>query len=395
MSTPFVTTGPHVGSQRAALNAARILWYVPGCFGIVRTLGPRCLLRCVLFHDISDAETSFTRGLGGTITRKTFEAALKFLTTHYTPVSLQDVLAGFDGRGLPHRPVLVTFDDAYASVGEFAVPLCSKFGVPAIFFVNAACLDNRRLALDNLVCYVANLFGLNTINAAIRTVKGCAHREVRSLTEVFARFLPSVPLTARKIFRDRLVRLTQISESGLAAKAGLYLSSRQLRDLATFNCEIGNHTYTHVNCRSLMADEFADEIDQNRAVLEAISGRKVRAFSVPYGSSADLTTKLLAHLQRSGYEAMFLAEGCANSRRTPQLRLDRVSIKAGADAALFSEIEVLPRLRTMRNRLLTATHRGSHRRNSHLEKLMPTTWRRTPGEKTGIGAAAPRGNPGP
>ena len=33
-------------------------------------LGPRYSLRCVLFHDVSDTESSFTKGLGGTITRK-------------------------------------------------------------------------------------------------------------------------------------------------------------------------------------------------------------------------------------------------------------------------------------------------------------------------------------
>jgi peptidoglycan/xylan/chitin deacetylase (PgdA/CDA1 family) len=394
MSTPFTTRRRHIGRRRSALNfAAGLPWYVPGCFGIARILGPRCWLRCVLFHDVSDAESSFTRGLGGTITHKKFEAALKFLTTYYTPVSLQEVLAGFDGRGLPHRPVLVTFDDAYVSVSEFAAPLCSKFGVPAIFFVNAECLDNRQLALDNLVCYVANLFGLGTINSVIRTIEGCEDREVRSLAEVFAGFLPFISLADRKSFREGLVRLTQISESDLATKAALYLSSRQLRDLATFNCEIGNHTYTHVNCRSLMADEFAEEIDKNRAVLETTSGTKVRSFSVPYGSSVDLTTELLPHLQRSGYEAIFLAEGCANSPHTSRLRLDRVSIKAGSDAALFSQIEVLPRLRTMRNRLL-AMDWGSHPRNSHLEKVVPTAWPHAPGEGTGIGDAAPRGNLG-
>ena len=88
------------------------------------------------------------------------------------------MIADSDGRGLPPRPVLVTFDDAYASVSEFAAPLCSKFGVPAVFFVNAACLDNRRLALENLVCYVANVFGMNTINAAIRSVDGAGELEV-------------------------------------------------------------------------------------------------------------------------------------------------------------------------------------------------------------------------
>jgi peptidoglycan/xylan/chitin deacetylase (PgdA/CDA1 family) len=352
--------------------AGGTLWHVPAAFRIARLLGRQYSLRCVLFHDVSDTESVFTRGLGGTLTRENFESALRFLTKHYTPVSLQEVLADFDGQRLPPRPVLVTFDDAYASVCEFALPLCSKFGVAPVFFVNASCLDNRQLALDNLVCYVANVFGLSAINAAIRTVKNAEHVEVRSMAEVFASFLPGITLSARRLFRDALIQPTGIDERELAAGAGLYLSSRQLRDLATFNCEIGNHTYTHVNCRSLLIDDFAEEIDQNRALLEATAGTKVRSFSVPYGSSADLTSGLLGHLQRSGYEAAFLAESRSNSRRTHRLQLNRVSIKTGKDAALFSDIEVLPRLRVIRDGLGVASTSGSRRRFSGLEATRPT-----------------------
>ncbi len=391
MSPLPTTTSNYVGSRRAALNlAAGSLWYSPGSFGIARILGPRYSLRCVLFHDVSDTESSFTKGLRGTITRKNFEAALKFITRYYNPVSLQDVIEDSDGRALPPRPVLVTFDDAYASVSEFAAPLCHKFKVPAVFFVNGACLDNQRLALDNLVCHVANVFGLDTINAAIRAVKGCESIEVSSLAEVFARFLPTISLSAREVFRDTLVQLTQIRESALAAEAGLYLSSQQLRELATFNFEIGNHTYTHVNCRSLLVQEFAGEIDRNKAALEATSGTKVRSFSVPYGSSTDLTAELFMHLQRSGYEAIFLAEGRANSMRTRRSCLDRVSIQGGADAAFFSEIEVLPRLRTIRESLLSASNSAYHPSEAHLGKVTPTTWPCTPREGAKTGAAVPR-----
>jgi peptidoglycan/xylan/chitin deacetylase (PgdA/CDA1 family) len=336
--------------------AAGTLWYVPRSFDIVRVLGAQYSLRCVLFHDVSDTETSFTRGLGGTIPHKTFEAALEFFTKHYTPVSLQDVLASFDGKPLPLRPVLVTFDDAYASISEFAAPLCLKFGVPGLFFVNASCLDNRQLALDNLVCYLANNFGLGSIKAAIRSVDGTGNFEVRSLTQVFSRFLPRTSLSTREAFRHALIELTGVSEPDLVSEAGLYLSSQQLRDLAKFNFELGNHTYTHANCRTLSAAEFSGEIDRNKAMLEEISGTEVRSFSVPYGSSVDLTTDLARHLQRSGYKAAFLAEGGANSTGTPEFHLDRVSIKASTDGALFSEIEILPRLRRIRNRILATSN---------------------------------------
>ena len=345
-------TGSHTGKRRATLSlAGGTLWYAPGSFGIARFLGPRYSLRCVLFHDVSDTESSFTRGLGGTITRKNFEAALKFLVRHYTPVSLQEVLEDSEGRRLPPRPVLVTFDDAYASVSEFAAPLCSKFGVPAVFFVNGVCLDNRQLALDNLVCYVANVFGLGTIKAAARVASATKDIELRSLAKVFSRFLPAISPSAREAFRGALVQLAGIKERDLAAEASLYMTSQQLRDLTAFNFEIGDHTYTHVNCRSLSAEEFAGEIDRNKAVLEAVSGKKVRSFSVPYGSSADLTTDLVAHLHRLGYEAVFLSESRINPPCSDRFCLDRVSIKTGSDHALFSEIEILPRLRTIRNSL--------------------------------------------
>jgi len=348
----------------------------------------------VLFHNVSDTESSFTKGLGGTITRKDFEAVLKFITRNYTPVSLQDVLADSDGRALPPRPVLVTFDDAYASVSEFAAPLCAKFGVPAVFFVNGICLDNRQLALDNLVCYVVNVCGLGIINAAAHVASGTKDIELRSLTEVFARFLPAISLSAREVFRVTLLTLARINEGKLAEEAGLYLSSRQLRDLATFNFEIGNHTYSHANCRALLAGDFTVEIDRNNTVLEAASGKKVRSFSVPYGSSADLTSDLGAHLKSSGFEAVFLAEGRANPPCPDRFRLNRVSIRTGSDSALFSEIEILPRLRTIKNSLFGAAKVQPSCRVSDLENHRQTSWPRTSDDGVGIGAEAQRANPG-
>jgi peptidoglycan/xylan/chitin deacetylase (PgdA/CDA1 family) len=394
MSPLSATTKNDVGNRRPTLNfVAGTLWYVPGSFGMARLLGPRYSLRCVLFHDISDIESSFTRGLGVTVTRRDFAAALKFITRHYTPVSLEDVIADSDGCGLPPRPVLLTFDDAYVSVREFAAPLCAKFGIPAVFFVNGVCLDNRQMALENLVCYVTNVFGLDTINAAIRSVNGTGDLEVRSLIEVFSRFLPRTSLPGRHAFRNALVELGQIDERSLAAEAGLYLSSQQLRDLAAFKFEIGNHTYSHPNCRSLSAGDFASEIDRNRAVLEAMSGTKVRSFSVPYGSSADLTVDLVAHLKRSGYEAVFLAEGRANSSRTHGRHLDRVSVRAGTDACFFSEIEILPRLRTVRKSLFGASNVEHGWRISDRENLRQPAWPCTSKECVGIGSEVPRKNP--
>ena len=290
------------------------------------------------------------------ITPEKFEAALRFLTTYFTPVRLEDVLTNVDGRGLPTRAVLVTFDDAYASVLEVAAPLCREYGVPAVFFVNAAFLNNQRLAPDNLVCYVANVQGMETINAAVRTIGRTEFSDLLSLSEVFSNFFPSITLAEREVFLEALRQLAGISERHLAEESALYLTIQQLRALASFDFEIGNHTYSHVHCRHLSPEEFGQEIDRNKTELEALSGTKVRSFSQPYGSSKDLTAELASHLKGSRHEAVFLSESVSNLRSADPFRLDRVNPCVQGDDTFFFELEVLPRLRAVRNRLSHAAH---------------------------------------
>jgi len=337
---------------------ADAIWRIPGSFGIARTLGPSYSLRCVVFHHISAARSPFTDGIRVSITPERFESALRFLSAHYTPVRLEDVLTGRDGRGLPARALLVTFDDTYASVAETAAPLCRKFGVPAVFFVNAAFLDNRRMSPDNLVCYVANTLGMGAINAAVHAVPGRETRELRSLPEVFDTFLPSVTLAEREVFLGAMRQSAGINEERMAREASLYLTGKQLRGLASFDFEIGNHTYTHTHCRTLVQQDFATEVDRNKTELEALSGTKVRSFSQPYGSSKDVTAELAIHLENTGHKAAFLSESVANPRHADLFYLDRVSVRAESEDMLFLEVEVLPRLRAIRRRIFRNSTRN-------------------------------------
>jgi peptidoglycan/xylan/chitin deacetylase (PgdA/CDA1 family) len=337
--------------RNAAMRlAARAFWALPGSFLLARALGPSYLLRCVVFHNIAVSESPFTRGMNVTITPAKFEAAVRFLARYYSPVPLQDVLTNCDGRGLPPRAVLLTFDDAYASVVEWAAPLCRQLGIPAVFFVNGAFLDNRHLAPDNLVCFVADTLGMETINAAARIARGQAQPQLHTLSEVFSDFFPSITLAERQVFLDALRRLAGVDDGGLAAQARLYLTSKQLSELASFNFEIGNHTYTHVHGRSLSPNDFREELDRNKNELESASATGVRSYSQPYGSSLDVTPELAEHLAHTGHQAVFLSESVANRRATPLFRLDRVSARAESDATFFFELEVLPRLRGIRNR---------------------------------------------
>jgi peptidoglycan/xylan/chitin deacetylase (PgdA/CDA1 family) len=289
-------------------------------------------------------------------------------------VGLSDVLGGYQGRKFSRPPVLVTFDDAYASVAREAMPILQQHSVPAIVFVNASTVGNQDMLLDNLICYVANTSGLELVCSVARDVVHRKDLALNSLTQVFSEFLPALPQSAVHEFHASLASAAGINTSDLARQAQINVSTDELRLLVSSGFEIGNHTYSHVFCRSLQGDDFDREIVANKTKLESMTGKPVRTFSVPYGDSVDLTAELLTQLRRSGHEATFLVESCSNTPDTDLQRLNRVSIHAKTNPDFFAEVEILPRLRSIRDLMIARNARevigAFDRTNSSTESLV-------------------------
>lgn len=346
-------------SKTATLRSVlgRVMWRMPFKFGLAKLAGPGYSLRCLLFHDVSDEVSEFTQGLGVTLSVDQFEAVIKFACQYYTPISLQGYLEGRRRGDLPQRPVLVTFDDAYASVALNAAPILHKHKVPAVFFVTASLIGNENLGLDNLMCYVANTAGMGALRSVAHESDSNKQRKFDSLEQIFDDLLPAMRQDQIARFRAALTSSAGISLAELARHAKLYVSPEQLRTLAESGFEIGSHTFSHVFCRSLVDTDFEKEIATNKARLEAASNSRVRAFSVPYGSPVDLTSELASNLRDSKHEVVFLARDRSNARQTDLYQLNRVSMHAGSDEDFFEEIEILPRLRSFADFLLRRNKR--------------------------------------
>jgi peptidoglycan/xylan/chitin deacetylase (PgdA/CDA1 family) len=89
------------------------------------------------------------------ITAKRFKDQLNDLIHRgYHFINLQQFKHFLDGSGIPDNAVLVTFDDGYASFYNYAYPILSKLGIPAVNFVITKDLEdprNRRVpALNKL-----------------------------------------------------------------------------------------------------------------------------------------------------------------------------------------------------------------------------------------------------
>ena len=93
------------------------------------------ILPILLYHLIGPDRPGIYPAL--TVDPGRFQKQMRWLKRNgYTTVRTNDWMAWrLEGKPLPSRPVLVTFDDAYADLVEYAFPVLQEIGFTAIVFV--------------------------------------------------------------------------------------------------------------------------------------------------------------------------------------------------------------------------------------------------------------------
>lgn len=323
----------------------------PGAFSLARLLGRDYGLRCVLFHRIEDAPSAFTRDLDVGISAERFEGLIQFISSQYSPVDFETVTALRERDYLSERAVLVTFDDAYRSVATHAAVICKRYGVPAVFFVSGGLVGNTTLSSDNLICWIANTYGFEALNAAARSTAGKEIEPLSSVRQLIGDFLPGLSNQQIQLFLQETCDRLALDAAALAQEAQLYLNPGDFPGLIDCRFELANHTLSHARCRTLAPDETVRQIDGNQALLRDLTGRDSRAFSVPYGSPRDLTPDVLRRLELTGENVVFVVEGLPNPQLLDLGHINRVSLKGKNAADGFCDIEVMPRMRAIRDTL--------------------------------------------
>ncbi len=153
-----------------------------------------------------------------------FRRQLAYLISHrYTPILFSEIKKfEAQGKGLPLKPVLITFDDGYANNYEEAFPILKDFGMKGNIF-----LVFETIGKDN--------------------VWHEPDTEIR------------IPMLTKE-------QIMEMQDSGLI--------------------EFGSHTMRHRNLDRAPMPDVVWELGESKNRLEELLGRTVEAFAYPYGSGA-------------------------------------------------------------------------------------------------------------
>ncbi|WP_263106276.1 polysaccharide deacetylase family protein [Kitasatospora sp. DSM 101779] len=250
---------------------------------------------------------------------RSFGAQLDRMRRLANPVSLSDVeRAVTEGRPLPPRSVLITFDDADRTVYTHALPMLAARGIPAAAFVIAELIGTDRAFWWHEAAYLARHGGRARLLPG-----GPPGRLLARLRE-----LPDPD-------RRRCLQELRVSADRRPPRQE-QLRPEDLRALRDADVAIGNHTLGHPSLARCDDSTVHTEITGAHLALSQWLGEAPTAFAYPdggYDPRAD------AVLRRLGYRLGFLSDHRLGPRLPAHpLRISRLQVDSTTGTRRFDTI---------------------------------------------------------
>lgn len=149
------------------------------------------------------------------VRQKDFEAQMKYLyDNNFNVVTMKDFVDFLEFKGdIPDKAVIITIDDGFKSVYDYAFPVLKKYGFPATFFIYTDLIEKEDITLDWNEIRAMDADGLIDVQCHTRS-----HRDLRfrhknndfhdkklrneSFEEYFASILEQFTSSGDKVFKE-------------------------------------------------------------------------------------------------------------------------------------------------------------------------------------------------
>ena len=274
-------------------RVASLLYHTGALTAIMRARGAAKvpLVSIYTFHHIADHNPDYLFDPGvADASPAQFRRQLETLLRWANPISLDDLLGALDGNPLPANPVMITFDDGYASNYHTALPILASLGVPATFFVATKFINERRLFWWETLAWTLKQTKRTTLqlptnsgNSVVdrlprRTFATASPTVLRELTDLIKNTAyMNIDAFVQAIATAADVEWTPAIERNLANE--LLLTWDQLRSMVGQGMAVGSHTHSHRVLQTVPIDELQQELAGSKTMLQQELGCDIHAIA--------------------------------------------------------------------------------------------------------------------
>ena len=313
------------GGRRALKRCVYVIMEATGLFPFLRYLN-RGRIVTLLYHGVTAGDSN--KSLNDLhVPAKRFRQQMHWLRKKFTPISLDQALAGLAGRAtLPRRPVLVTFDDAYRNNLEVAWPILQEFGIQPTLFVPTQFISSSRSYWGE---ELENQIGATRALGVPFQNQWYGLRTPEERREAFRKISPALkrldPSARERAWAELEAQFARSGDAKSPQAGEARLTWEELGTLHQQGVTLGSHTLSHPLLPGLPVDEIQQELEGSKSELEARLGTPVQAFAYPNG---DWDPEVRQRVEQAGYACAFTTQPGSNGVHTDRFLLHRMTINA-------------------------------------------------------------------
>lgn len=288
----------------------------------------------VLYHRVCPRKDDWS--LKSQMSLRTFESQIQYLRQNYLTLSLDELVRYLEqGKSLPKRAVVITFDDGYRDNYLHAFPILRKYRVPATFFLTTGHIGVEKPFWWDRVGYLvhhAMVRSLQLDELGTYSLRSAAHR--RSATFAITDKLNGLPEEKKN---DLIRKLPGVCRVDIPSDLGsqLVLSWDEVAEMSRDGAQFGAHSVTHPLLTSLSPEQAKWEICQSKEDIEKRLRKKVDFFSYPDGR---FNSEIVEIVKQSGFVAAVATHPSLMTPQSDLYRLGRIGMTddPNTSAALLS-----------------------------------------------------------
>ena len=242
-----------------------------------------------------------------------YEAELRHLARRYRVVDARELADAVETRRRGERfPAAVTFDDDLASHASLALPVLSRLGLTATFFLSGRSLEAP------FAFWWERLQRAVDAGGVVPEPSGGAPSRVLERPEIhrLGRAAEELTRDARDRWSEALLAHAGPDPEDAGMRAG------DVHALAAAGMTIGFHTLRHDPLPSLDDRELADALAGGREALERLVGRPLTVVGYPHGRADG---RVAAAAKAAGFDAGFTTVEAAVTPDDDRLLLGRIN----------------------------------------------------------------------
>lgn len=236
-----------------------------------------------------------------------FYDQIAWLRAKYTLLSIEEFTDMVtQGKKMPKRSVILTFDDGYADNYLEALPILESLQSQALFYISTSRLntpfelwwdDLERIFLLPDVLPLTLRLDVKDRQYSWPTGTKEEREHVYHTIHPLLKFLPPVE---RDGTIDYLLQWAGLKREGRPTHRMLTFDELINMD-ASASAVIGAHTHNHPALSALFRTEQTREITQSRDILEDLTNKKITHFSYPFGGKRDYNEDSIRICREAGF----------------------------------------------------------------------------------------------